>query len=34
MVIDNVAEDPRYCNHRTPRIYGFQSYISVPIILE
>ena len=33
IVIDNVAKDPRYCNHHTPRIYGFQSYISVPIIL-
>jgi signal transduction histidine kinase len=33
IVIDHVAEDPRYRDHHTPKIYGFQSYISVPIIL-
>lgn len=33
IVIDNVAEDPVYCEHHTPRIYGLQSYISVPIVL-
>jgi signal transduction histidine kinase len=33
VVIDNVAEDAGYCNHHTPAQYGFQSYISVPIIL-
>lgn len=33
IVIDNVAEDPIYCNHHTPAIYGLQSYISVPITL-
>lgn len=31
VVIDNVSEDPVYCNHHTPKIYGFKSYISVPI---
>lgn len=31
VVIDNVSEDPVYCEHHTPKIYGFQSYISVPI---
>src|SRR5471032_2630347 len=31
VVIDNVAEDPVYCNHHTPMMYGFQSYISMPI---
>jgi signal transduction histidine kinase len=31
VVIDHVSEDARYCDHRTPRIYGFQSYISIPI---
>ncbi|MEX2629597.1 MAG: GAF domain-containing sensor histidine kinase [Tistlia sp.] len=31
IVIDNVAEDDRYCGHATPKTYGFQSYISVPI---
>jgi signal transduction histidine kinase len=33
VVIDNVSEDPKYRDHHTPRIYGLQSYISVPIIL-
>ena len=34
VVIDNVAEDPTYCLHATPAMYGFQSYISTPIILS
>jgi signal transduction histidine kinase len=33
VVIDHVAEDPAYCGHATPAMYGFQSYISMPIIL-
>ncbi len=33
VVIDHVAEDPVYSCHPTPAMYGFQSYISVPIIL-
>ncbi|WP_132254421.1 GAF domain-containing hybrid sensor histidine kinase/response regulator [Methylobacterium segetis] len=33
VVINNVAEDVRYCNHPTPSLYGFQSYISMPIVL-
>jgi signal transduction histidine kinase len=33
VVIDNVAEDDDYRCHPTPTMYGFQSYISVPIIL-
>jgi signal transduction histidine kinase len=31
IVIDNVSLDEKYANHHTPRIYGLQSYISVPI---
>ena len=31
VVIDHVAEDQIYCGHPTPALYGFQSYISVPI---
>ena len=31
VVIDHVAEDTAFCNHPTPKMYGFQSYISVPI---
>src|SRR3954471_8186744 len=33
VVIDNVAEDPVFCRHHTPRTYGLQSYISMPIRL-
>lgn len=33
VAIDNVAQDIVYSNHHTPRIYGLQSYISVPIVL-
>jgi signal transduction histidine kinase len=32
VVIDHVAEDPGFREHPTPKLYGFQSYISVPII--
>ena len=32
VVIDHVAEDHVYCGHPTPAMYGFQSYISMPII--
>jgi signal transduction histidine kinase len=32
VVIDHVAEDLEFCDHHTPAMYGFQSYISVPII--
>ena len=34
VVIDHVAEDSLYCRHHTPAMYGFQSYISMPIVLE
>lgn len=33
VVINNVAEDEVWCGHPTPSMYGFQSYISMPIIL-
>ena len=32
IVIDNVSEDTLYRGHATPALYGFQSYISMPII--
>jgi signal transduction histidine kinase len=32
IVIDHVDEDPLFREHDTPRIYGFQSYISMPIL--
>jgi GAF domain-containing protein len=33
VVIDHVAEDPDFRNHHTPAMYGFQSYISQPIVM-
>ncbi len=33
VVINNASEDQDYGSHATPVLYGFQSYISVPIIL-
>ena len=33
VVIDHVAEDALFCEHHTPRLYNFQSYISVPVFL-
>jgi signal transduction histidine kinase len=33
VIINDVAEDPFYNAHPTPAQYGFQSYISVPIVL-
>jgi signal transduction histidine kinase len=32
IVIDHVSEDANFCRHPTPQLYGFQSYISVPIV--
>jgi signal transduction histidine kinase len=32
VVIDHVDLDPQYSQHHTPRLYGFQSYISMPIV--
>lgn len=34
VVINHVAQDPDFREHHTPAMYGFQSYISVPIILR
>lgn len=34
VVIDHVEKDERYAGHHTPAMYGFQSYISVPIKLK
>lgn len=31
IVIDKASEDARYCHHPTPRLYRFESYISVPV---
>jgi signal transduction histidine kinase len=34
VAIDHVAGDEHYAGHPTPAMYGFQSYISVPILLK
>ena len=34
VVIDHVDEDKAYCGHPTAVMYGFQSYISVPIFRQ
>ena len=34
VVIDHVAEDEVYCGHPTPKMYGFRSYVSMPIFLK
>ncbi|WP_027612606.1 GAF domain-containing sensor histidine kinase [Pseudomonas sp. URIL14HWK12:I6] len=31
VVIDKASEDPLYRDHHTPRLYKFESYISVPV---
>ncbi|HEX7791036.1 MAG TPA: GAF domain-containing sensor histidine kinase, partial [Afipia sp.] len=33
VIIDSVVDDLAYCGHHTPAQYGFQSYISIPILL-
>jgi signal transduction histidine kinase len=34
IIIDHVDADPEFCKHHTPKQYGFQSYISLPIFLK
>ncbi|RYD18926.1 MAG: GAF domain-containing protein [Lysobacteraceae bacterium] len=34
VVIDNVSSDPKWHSHPAPALYGFKSYISLPIILD
>ena len=34
VIIDHVATSEEYCDHHTPKMYGFQSYISFPIVLK
>lgn len=33
VVIEAASADPVYSRHRAPRLYGFESYVSVPIVL-
>ncbi len=32
IIIEKASEDTVYCGHLTPRLYGFESYIAVPIV--
>lgn len=32
VAFDEASRDPRFCDHHTPKLYGLQSYISVPIV--
>ena len=32
IVIDRASEDAAFCGHPTPKLYGFESYVSVPIV--
>lgn len=32
IVIDHASIDPTFSKHQTPRLYGIESYISVPIV--
>lgn len=34
VIIGHVSENEVFCGHPTPAMYGFQSYISMPIILK
>ncbi|MBO0947854.1 GAF domain-containing sensor histidine kinase [Fibrella forsythiae] len=34
VIIDNVQANEAFRNHHTPKMYGFQSYISFPIVLK
>lgn len=31
IIIDHASTDPLYCDHHTPRLYAFESYIAVPL---
>nr|WP_231708447.1 GAF domain-containing protein [Sphingomonas populi] len=33
VVIDHVAAEPAWRTHHTPALYGFESYVSIPILL-
>lgn len=31
IIIDHVSLDPHYCDHQTPKMYRFESYITIPV---
>lgn len=34
IVIEHASEDTSYCQHPTPKAYGIESYVAVPIVLK
>lgn len=34
ILIDHASRNATYCTHHTPRIYGIESYVSVPVVLS
>lgn len=34
IIIDEVGADPQWSRHPVPILYGFQSYVSIPIVLD
>lgn len=34
VIIDHVDNDDKFCHHHTAAMYGFQSYISIPILRQ
>ena len=34
IIIEHASQDPEFCAHPTPKMYGFESYIAVPIFRE
>lgn len=34
VVIDNVSSNPKWQSHPAPALYGFKSYVSLPIVLS
>lgn len=34
VVIDHVGADPAWRTHHTPMMYGFESYVSIPVLLD
>lgn len=34
IVIEHASQEPGFCGHPTPRLYGFESYIAVPIFRD
>ena len=32
VIIEHASDEPAFCNHPTPKMYGFQSYIALPLL--